>query len=203
MKYIAVIALLAAITLSIAWLDQPLALWSYRHLHGIRQTFHDLTRVVEAIEFLAIVGLIWCGARFAIAHLKEREAALLRLSLAVLASIGVKDVLKFAYGRTWPETWTNGNPSFIRDHAYYFAPFHGGLGWSAFPSGHETVTAAFCGALWILAPRLRILWTAMILLVAIGLLGADEHWLSDVLAGGLIGWLIGVFVAKVDLRTAA
>jgi membrane-associated phospholipid phosphatase len=39
--------------------------------------------------------------------------------------------------------------------------------------------------------------------MAIGLLGADYHWLSDVLAGGLLGWLIGVFVAKLELpRTA-
>ncbi|MTV30583.1 phosphatase PAP2 family protein [Rhodoblastus acidophilus] len=193
------IALLAAIPLSIAYFDQPLTLWAHAQFHGIRQTFHTLTRVVEPIELLAMLGLIWCGARFAFGRLARPEIALLRLSLAVLTAIGVKDLLKLAFGRTWPETWTNGNPSFIADHAYYFAPFHGGLGWSAFPSGHQTVTAAFCGALWILAPRLRLLCAAVMLVVAIGLIGADEHWLSDVIAGGLVGWLIGVLMTKIEL----
>ena len=120
----------------------------------------------------------------------------------MLTAIGVKDLLKIAFGRTWPETWTNNNPSFITDHAYYFAPFHGGIGWSAFPSGHQTVTAAFCAALWILAPRLRVLCIVMMLVVAIGLIGADEHWLSDVIAGSLIGWFIGVLVTKMELPKA-
>jgi membrane-associated phospholipid phosphatase len=61
------------------------------------------------------------------------------------------------------------------------------------------VTAAFCGAFWIVAPRLRFLCVALMLVVAIGLIGADEHWLSDVIAGGLVGWLIGVLMTKIEL----
>jgi membrane-associated phospholipid phosphatase len=38
--------------------------------------------------------------------------------------------------------------------------------------------------------------------MAIGLLGADYHWFSDVLAGGLLGWIIGLFVAKLELPKA-
>ena len=199
-----VVVLLAAIPLSIALFDRPLALWSHAQFHEIRQTFHTLTRLIEGIELFAMAGLICCGALFAFGRrMTGRTAALLRVSLAVLTAIGVKDLSKLAFGRTWPETWTNGNPSFITDHAYYFAPFHGGIGWSAFPSGHQTVMAAFCSALWVLAPRLRGLWMALLVVVAVGLIGADEHWLSDVLAGGLAGWLIGAFVAKAELPKAA
>jgi membrane-associated phospholipid phosphatase len=55
----------------------------------------------------------------------------------------------------------------------------------------------------VLAPRLRPFCVVAVFAMAIGLLGADYHWLSDVLAGGLLGWLIGVFVAKLELpRTA-
>ena len=190
---------IAAILLSIAFLDRPLALWSYEHLHAVRETFHDITKIVDGIEILVMAGLIWCGALFALGKaLSARDAAVLRVSLAVLAAIGVKDLLKVAFGRTWPETWTNANPSFITDHVFTFAPFHGGQGWSAFPSGHMTVAAAFCGALWIVAPRLRALCVPVIGLVAVGLAGADEHWLSDMIAGGLIGWLVGVLVAKLE-----
>jgi len=203
-KLAACCGLLAAIGLSILFVDQSLALWAFENFHDIRNSFHDLTRLVDIIEILVMVGLIWCGALFFArgGALRGRDAALLRVSLAVLAAIGVKDLLKIVFGRTWPETWTNNNPSFITDHVFTFAPFHGGTGWASFPSGHETVTAAFCAALWVLAPRLRGLCVAMLLVVAVGLIGADEHWLSDILAGGFVGWLVGVFVATVDLPKA-
>jgi membrane-associated phospholipid phosphatase len=123
----------------------------------------------------------------------------LRTSLAVFIAIGAKDMLKLAFGRTWPETFVYGNPSFIRDGAFGFSPFHGGQGWASFPSGHDAVICAAAGALWVLAPRLRPLYVLMAVLVSVGLLGADYHWLSDILAGALVGWVLGLFIAKADL----
>jgi membrane-associated phospholipid phosphatase len=203
-KTFVVCALLAAIPLSIFFIDQPLSLLSYAQFHDIRRIFHNMTKLVDGIEILVMIGLLCSGYRYARGRaFSPRDLTALRISLAVLAAIGVKDLLKVAFGRTWPETWTSNNPSFITDHVSYFAPFHGGLGWSAFPSGHETVTAAFCAALWILAPRLRGLCVPIMLVVAVGLICADEHWLSDVIAGGLFGWLVGVLVAKVELPKAA
>jgi membrane-associated phospholipid phosphatase len=35
--------------------------------------------------------------------------------------------------------------------------------------------------------------------MGVGLLGADYHFLSDVLAGGLLGWMIGLFAARLEL----
>ncbi|MBB4199626.1 hypothetical protein CCR94_15005 [Rhodoblastus sphagnicola] len=204
-KTAVICGLLATIVLSIVFIDQNLAIWAYENFHDTRKTFHNLTRLVDGIEILVLIGLIWGGALFFArgAGLAGRDAAILRVSLAVLAAIGVKDLLKVVFGRTWPETWTNANPSFITDHVFTFAPFHGGLGWSSFPSGHETVVASFCAALWLLAPRLRWLCVPMMLVVAVGLIGADEHWLSDIIAGGLVGWLVGVLMAKVELPKAA
>ena len=173
-KTILVAAVIGGVLLSIALADRPLALWSYEHVPPVRKSFHALTRLVDYIEFLVLAGLIWSGVLFARGRkLTGRDAAILRISLAVLTAIGLKDLLKTTFGRTWPETWTDRNPSFITDHVFTFSPFHGGLGWSSFPSGHETVTAAFCAALWILAPRLRWLCVLMPVLVAVGLLGAD------------------------------
>jgi membrane-associated phospholipid phosphatase len=119
--------------------------------------------------------------------------------LALFVALGVKELLKLAFGRTWPETWTGGNPSFIRDGAFGFSPFHGGAGWASFPSGHETLTCAVAACLWVLVPRLRPLYVLVVLIVAIGLLVADYHWLSDILAGALVGALIGVFFARLEL----
>jgi membrane-associated phospholipid phosphatase len=112
-------------------------------------------------------------------------------ALAVTIAIAFKDQLKFVFGRTWPETWSHHNPSFIHDGTYGFFPFHGGIGWSAFPSGHTTAISAMAGVLWWRAPRLRWLWAVLVVLTAIGLLGADFHFLGDIIAGAYLGFACG------------
>jgi membrane-associated phospholipid phosphatase len=105
------------------------------------------------------------------------------LALAVV----IKDQLKFAFGRTWPETWTRNNLSFIRDGAYGFHPFHGGGGYASFPSGHTTMICTVMTVLWICYPRFRAVYALCMAAVAIGLVGANFHFLSDVIAGGFLG----------------
>jgi hypothetical protein len=47
--------------------------------------------------------------------------------------------------------------------------------------------------LWICYPRLRPLYGAVVGAVAIGLIGADYHFLSDIIAGGFVGTTTGWF----------
>jgi membrane-associated phospholipid phosphatase len=54
----------------------------------------------------------------------------------------------------------------------------------------------------VLAPRFRPAYVVVILMVAVGLLVADFHFVSDILAGGVAGWMVGLFVARVDLPKA-
>jgi membrane-associated phospholipid phosphatase len=111
------------------------------------------------------------------------------ISLALGAM--AKAELKFAFGRTWPETWTRNNPSLIRDHVYGFFPFHGGPGYASFPSGHTTVVCAVMTVFWICYPRFRPLYALAMAAVAIGLVGANFHFLSDVIAGAFLGVSVG------------
>jgi membrane-associated phospholipid phosphatase len=56
--------------------------------------------------------------------------------------------------------------------------------------------AAICFAmtvLWICYPRLRAVYVLLIAVVATGLMGANYHFLSDVIAGGFLGVSIGYF----------
>jgi membrane-associated phospholipid phosphatase len=112
--------------------------------------------------------IVLCGASLAIAQ-------------------AVKDQLKFAFGRTWTETWVRNNPSFIRDGVYGFNPFHGGPGFAAFPSGHMTAICAVMSVLWICYPKFRLVYAICMAVVAIGLVGADFHFLGDVIAGAFLG----------------
>jgi membrane-associated phospholipid phosphatase len=110
-------------------------------------------------------------------------------SLAVADA--VKDQLKFAFGRTWPETWVRNNPSFIHDGVFGFYPFHGGPGFAAFPSGHATAVCAVMSVLWLCYPRFRLFYAAAIVAVAVALVVADFHFLGDVIAGGFLGITTG------------
>lgn len=98
-----------------------------------------------------------------------------------------KNQLKFMFGRTWPETWVQNNPSFIRDGTYGINLFHGGARYASFPSGHSAVTCAVISVLWNLYPNLRAVYLIVVFAVAIGLIGANYHFLSDVIAGSFVG----------------
>jgi membrane-associated phospholipid phosphatase len=188
----AVISCAVLIGLSILFLDRPLSTWSHATLHRA-SAFIWLSRVVEPVPFLAVFGLTGTGAA-AVFGWRPGPAARVFIAccLATLLTIGIKAQLQFAFGRTWPETWTNGNPSWITDGVFGFDPFHGGKGWESFPSGHSSVIAAPMAVLWQRAPGARWLWSAVVALVAIGLIGADFHWLSDIVAGLYLGTAVGV-----------
>jgi membrane-associated phospholipid phosphatase len=109
----------------------------------------------------------------------------------------IKNQLKFAFGRTWPDTWVNDNPSFIHDGVFGFNPFHGGPGYMSFPSGHLSLTCAIVSVLWIMYPAFRPFYAAVVLAVVVGLVGANYHFLSDIIAGGFVGtstgWMMTAF----------
>jgi membrane-associated phospholipid phosphatase len=175
------------VLLAIGVADRPLSTWTHAEFHG-QQGFIWLTWIVDPIPPLAVLGLIGAGiAALAGWRPGAQGRILLATCLATVAALVIKDQLKILFGRTWPETWTNNNPSWIKDGIFGFEPFHGGAGWFSFPSGHTTLITAPMMVLWLCVPRLRAVWAALIALVVIGLLGADFHWLSDTIAGFYLG----------------
>jgi membrane-associated phospholipid phosphatase len=185
---------------SVEFLDRAVSSWSFAVLHR-PEALVDLTYIVEPLPPAAAILLALAGLA-ALAGWRPGPWARVMIAccLAVLVAITLKEQLKLAFGRTWPETWVNHNPSWIGDGTYGFTPFHGGPGWASFPSGHMTVITAPVGVLWGALPRLRLLWLALPLLVAIGLLGADYHFLGDVIAGSYLGTACGIGMAAL-LRT--
>lgn len=113
----------------------------------------------------------------------------------VLSNI-LKLPLKFVFGRYWPETFKNNNPSFLHDGAYGFNLFHWGNDYGSFPSGHAITITAFATSMWIIYPRLR--WVAVLisLSVMLALLVLYYHFLSDLLAGTYVGVVLSIFLNK-------
>jgi membrane-associated phospholipid phosphatase len=180
-----------AVVVSYLWLDRPIALFAHDRLKQFN-LFEHLTRIPEIVTPLVLLGFALIGLYALLGRpLRKLHMVAVLCAASVAMTEAIKFQLKFAFGRTWPETWVRNNPSFIRDHVYGFFPFHGGQGFSAFPSGHTAAVCAVMSVLWICYPRFRLLYAAAMAAVGLGLVGADFHFLSDVIAGGFLGVSIG------------
>jgi membrane-associated phospholipid phosphatase len=196
---VGLIATVVAVTVSFQWFDRPIALMVHNNLgqphFGI---FEWLTHIPDPLIPLAVITFILLGLRILVSRtLSDFQAVAFVCSISVIVGETIKDQLKFIFGRTWPETWIGNNPSFIRDGVYGFHFMHGGAAYQSFPSGHMAATCALMSVLWIWYPRLRALWAIAGLAVGAGLVGADFHFLSDVIAGAFVGLSIGWMITAI------
>jgi membrane-associated phospholipid phosphatase len=184
---IAFAGMVIAVGASYALVDRPVAFYAHAHLtqYGV---FDALTRISEYLFVAAVFIFVLGGLRSLVtARWTKWQGTLLLCAISLTAAESVKDELKFVFGRTWPETWVNNNPSLIGNGTYGFNPFHGGAAYGSFPSGHTTAVCAVVAVLWLAYPRLRPLWALPVLAVVVGLIGADYHFVSDIIAGGFLG----------------
>jgi membrane-associated phospholipid phosphatase len=180
-----------AVTASYLWLDRPIANLAHKELQGFH-LFEKLTLIPDVLATLVVAAFLVLGLRGLTRHKLSRFQTVVLLSGVSLAvAMIVKDQLKLAFGRTWPETWIRNNPSFIRDGVYGFHPFHGGPGYTSFPSGHTAAICTVMMVLWICYPAFRPLYAVCMAAVAVGLVGANFHFLSDVIAGAFLGLSAG------------
>ena len=136
---------------------------------------------------LALGGIAYlCGWRPG-----PRARTVLVAAVAILVARVAVDQLKLVFGRPWPETWINHNPSWIGTRTFGMFPFHGGAGFMSFPSGHTVDIAAPAAVLARLVPRLWPLAVALVAAVGAGLVVSDYHFVSDVLAGAYVGTVVG------------
>lgn len=180
-----------AIACCIKWVDRPAALWAHQHVHqrGVFIAMTYLMYLVMAFVCLRLAGY-GVGALF-FGRKSYRLGTAFGCCLSVAAALTLSEALKVVFGRTGPETF-QGNPSWIGDGVYGFFPFHSGVGYAFFPSGHTAIVSAFAGVLWQRVPALRAFWLAVMVAVMVGLYAADWHWISDIIAG----LAVGLFCAK-------
>lgn len=192
----------------VAFVDRPAATWSHAHLRGIR-VFDWMTHMVDPLRAVSLAVLALSGLASLRPNWRPKGAWRIALAaaLAVLLSVAFKEEIKFVFGRTWPETWTNGNPSWIQNGVFRFSLFHGGEGWASFPSGHMTQISALAATLWFYTRSGRWVGVLLAVLVAIGLYGSDYHFVGDMVAGSFLGtataWLIRRFVLEPEAMTSS
>jgi membrane-associated phospholipid phosphatase len=169
-----VFALVAASALCVAFVDRPVAAFFAAH-EAWRPLF--IACAVPSLLALPAAGLVLVWAVWQ--RLRGRPGVgrlALTASAAVLAGTSAKDELKWLLGRPWPGSW-------LKDGLYAWHPLSTSVLYGAYPSGHTSYIAAPLCVFWVLLPRWRWLWATVILLVMVGLVGADYHFVGDVLGG--------------------
>lgn len=186
------------------WGDRAIAIWVSHENFKQYRFFEYCTYLPNLLVWSATLYYFYFAITFAariIASSRQKKApsqgSFLNVANSIAISIFIKDSLKYIFGRYWPNTWVNKNPSFLHDHAYGFHFFHSGTAYQSFPSGHTTVAVAAMVSIWITYPRL--IWRSLAFLgalaVIIGLIGQDYHFLSDCIAGAWVGATVAMYVS--------
>ncbi len=101
--------------------------------------------------------------------------------VSVPLAYAAKAVLQYAFGRADPRLWL------AHRQLVGFHWFHGGAGFTSFPSGHMTVFVAAAAVLWLQYPRFRAVYASGAVLLGTALVATNYHFVSDVVAGAYLG----------------
>lgn len=182
--------------LSYMFVDKELAfaLSPIRKQHFWFSLFHWM-QYVDVLEYILPVILIYLAIILLLGKYNVKiNKFLFSFSISFYVTGAVTKILKIIFGRYWTETFLNDNLSLIRDGVYGFTFFNMHREYQSFPSSHSAALFAVMTIVWIYYPKLRILSVAMCIIVVIGLLGCNYHFLSDIIAGACIGFASGILV---------
>jgi hypothetical protein len=188
----------AGVIASYLWLDQPIAFFVHRNVAD-KTMFIWLQRLPIVFLLLSLLVLAWCGLWALMDRPFSRVQSIgFACSLSFIATNFINNQLKYAFGRTWPDTWIDNNPSLIQNGVFGFIPFHGGPGFASFPSGHVAAVCAVITVLWWSYASLRPIYLACVAAITIGLVGANYHFLSEILSAIFVGVSAGYITTKIS-----
>ncbi|HVV67873.1 MAG TPA: phosphatase PAP2 family protein [Gammaproteobacteria bacterium] len=178
------------IILCYLFIDKPVAFWVNAHhlqqYHWLKLLTH-LDDVLGGIVFL-IYLVLWVGLLLNINS--RHDKLLLVIANCYVITAFLVTILKFVFARYWPATWANNNPSLLQNGTYAFNWFHWGIAYSAFPSGHAARVMAAMMAFYLVYRRWRWLAGLVVILTAVSLVSVNYHFVSDVIAGILLGYIV-------------
>lgn len=188
-KTVAIFCSAVAILGSCLLLDHPIALLVRRvavQKQVLSQNLPDL--LLSAV--LVVTMLLWgCYHYRNYRGIDDTMTRFFRLAAwTVPWAYVLKSVLKPLFGRVNTRYWLDhqSEPDFIW--------FRGGDWHNGFPSGHMAVFTAFMVSVWLFYPRLRPVCLVFMIVLGVALIATNYHFLSDVLAGALLGVLVNMMV---------
>ena len=189
---------IAAVLICYFWIDRSVAFFVYRHHINTIQTFRWLTYPPPEVQNWSALILTILVIRRAWGSLLRWQKALFVACVSLIVTDDFRISLGDVFGRYWPDTWTHDNPSLIGTGTYGFHPFQRGDDVGSFPSGHAARILAFA-TVWIIAmPRSRAVQVVVIVLsvpMLVSLVAMNYHFVSDVIAGSVLGGIVATYAA--------
>jgi membrane-associated phospholipid phosphatase len=136
-----------------------------------------------------ITGIAW-AAYFYLVHkgIYNTDTRFFQLvATTIPLTFVLKFIMKYIVGRIDTRFWL------LHPRYKEFRWLHGGGNYSSFPSGHMAVFTAFIIALTIFYPRYRSACFGFLSVLALALIVTDYHFLSDVIAGAYLGFIVNYF----------
>ncbi|MFY9288294.1 MAG: phosphatase PAP2 family protein [Alphaproteobacteria bacterium] len=187
-------------TLLILYIDRPLSLFMRQmdvDHRGFVDFFRDITDFGKGKWYMVPTALLVAACAFAIRlkSVKKKTRELIYQigegSLFIFACVAISgivtDLLKIIIGRSRPVLLD-------RENVYAAQFFVFDSTWKSMPSGHTTTVIAAMCALFILLPRWRWVWLAVALILVASRVVVNAHYLSDVLAGSLVGCVSAILI---------
>jgi membrane-associated phospholipid phosphatase len=178
----------AAVAVSIAYIDRPVADFAHTHLYQTRVFFWFalvldplIAALVLALLFLLGTGCWLVAGRRLLSWMRTP----LLCCWSLVWALALVVVLKRIFGRG------SADPDYVQNRIYGFHWLHGTHGHDAFPSGTTAIAAAILVVLWMRVPQLRAVWSALLALIAVGLVVTNSHFVADVIGGSFLGAAIG------------
>jgi membrane-associated phospholipid phosphatase len=181
---------LALIAVGLAVVPFDLSVFEWFKDKKVREALSEILSVCEAFGNGAglpcFVCLIWLLA-------PRDRLRLPRLITAALAAGLMADGVKMLVGRTRPVCFSLQHPLGVVSETFQGCfPFGaGGSGMQSFPSAHAALAFGMALALTRLYPAGRPMFLALGAAVCLQRVIVGMHYLSDVLCGAGIGWLVG------------
>lgn len=187
-----------AVVVCYYFVDRPIAFFVYDHKTAKLDGLKWLTEPPPLAQSWSPLVLTLLAVRRAFGPWKRWQLALFVACVSVIVADQFRESMGDLFGRYWPETWHNNNPSLIGTGAYGFHPFEVGDDMGSFPSGHAARIAAFFAVFWYDLPRARLLYAILAIPMMVALVGMNYHFVSDVIAGATLGALVGTYAAAMS-----
>jgi membrane-associated phospholipid phosphatase len=190
---LALLACAVAVTFCYYFVDRPVAFFVHNHQIEKIDGFRWLTEPPPLVQSWSPLVLVVLAVRRAFGPWRPWQQVLLVACVSLIVADQFRESIGDLCGRYWPETWHNDNPSLIGTGAYGFHPFEAGDDIGSFPSGHAARTMAFATVFWLAMPRGRWLYAIIAGPMLIALVAMNYHFVSDVIAGSVLGGIVGAY----------
>jgi membrane-associated phospholipid phosphatase len=194
---------IVAVLICYFWIDRSVAFFVYHHHVNKIEAFRWLTYPPPEVQNWSALVLTVLMVRRACGPFPHWQKVLLVACVSLIVADDFRISLGDVFGRYWPDTWTHDNPSLIGTGTYGFHPFQRGDDIGSFPSGHACRILAFAMVWMIAIPGSRVTAAVLCAPMLVSLVLMNYHFVSDVIAGSVLGTLVATYAAHLArLKTA-